>query len=78
MLYSYRGTIRRDSEFFRLALSHETLANYIQTNFGLIQHHNWSLTELDGMHPWEREIYVSLLLAHLEEEELKMKQAQNK
>jgi len=26
------------------------------------------------MHPWEREIYVSLLLAHLEEEELKAKQ----
>ena len=78
MFYSYRGTTRRDSEFFRLALSHETLANYIQTNFGLIQHHKWSLTELDDMHPWEREIYVSLLLAHLEEEELKMKQAQNK
>ena len=78
MFYSYRGTTRRDSEFFRLALSHETLANYIQTNFGLIQHHNWSLTELDDMHPWEREIYVSLLLAHLEEEELKIKQAQNR
>jgi hypothetical protein len=30
------------------------------------------------MHPWEREIYVSLLLAHLEEEELKYKQAQNR
>ena len=29
---------------FSYKLSHETLANYIQTNFGLIQHHNWSLT----------------------------------
>ena len=54
------------------------LLNYLQTNFGLIQHHGWSLNELDDMHPWEREIYVSLLLAHLEEEELKMKQAQNR
>ena len=68
----------RVTEFFRIALSHETLANYIQTNFGLIQHHGWSLNELDDMHPWEREIYVSLLLQHLEDEELKYKQAQNR
>ena len=60
------------------ALSHETLANYININFGLIQHHGWSLNELDDMHPWEREIYVSLLVQHLEDEELKHKQAQNK
>ncbi|OUX37432.1 MAG: hypothetical protein CBE21_09565 [Proteobacteria bacterium TMED261] len=57
-----------------MTLSHETLANYINTNFGLVQHHNWSLNELDNMVPWEREIYVSLLLQHLEDEELKMKQ----
>lgn len=66
------------AEFFRLALSHETLANYIQTNFGLTQHHKWSLTELEEMYPWEREIYISLLLAHLEELEMQRKQAQNK
>ena len=68
----------RVAEFFRLALSHETLANYIQTNFGLTQHHKWSLTELEEMYPWEREIYISLLLAHLEELEMQRKQAQNK
>ena len=27
----------------------------------MIQHHNWSLTELDNMLPFERQIYVSLL-----------------
>ncbi len=68
----------RVAEFFRLTLSHDTLANYINTNFGLIQHHNWSLTELDSMYPWEREIYVSLLVQHLEDEELRMKQQQSK
>ena len=68
----------RDAEFFRIALSHETLANYIQTNFGLIQHHSWSLAELESMLPWEREIYVSLLVQHLEEEELERKQQNNK
>ena len=34
----------------------------------MIQHHNWSLTELDNMMPWEREVYVGLLIEHLEEE----------
>ena len=34
----------------------------------MIQHHNWSLTELDNMLPWEREIYTGLLVRHLEDE----------
>ena len=40
-----------------------------------MQHHKYSLTELEDMMPWEREVYVSLLQAYLEEEELKHKQA---
>ena len=32
------------------------------------QHHKWSLTELENMMPWEREIYVGLLIEHVEEE----------
>ena len=39
----------------------------IRMNFALLQHHNWSLTEIEMMHPWEREIYVALLLQHIEE-----------
>jgi len=33
-----------------------------------MQHHKYSLTELDNMMPWEREIYIGLLMEHLEEE----------
>ena len=78
MWYETTTSSGRSSKFFRIALSHETLANYIQTNFGLVQHHNWSLTELENMMPWEREIYVSLLLQHLEDQELEMKQSKNR
>ena len=39
-----------------------------------MQHHQYSLTELDNMYPWEREIYVRLLLQHLEEERERQKQ----
>ena len=34
----------------------------------MMQHHKYSLTELEDMMPWEREIYVGLLLQHIEEE----------
>lgn len=33
-----------------------------------MQHHKYSLTELDGMIPWERQIYVDMLIKYLEEE----------
>lgn len=40
-------------------------------NFALMQHHKYSLTELDNMIPFEREIYIGLLIQHLEEEKQK-------
>jgi hypothetical protein len=33
--------------------------------------HNYSLTEIESMLPWEREIYVSMLQQYLEEQELR-------
>ena len=51
-----------------MALSHEGLVNFYNTNFQMMQHHKYSLTELEDMIPWEREIYIKLLLNHLEEE----------
>ena len=34
-------------------------------------HWNWSLTEIENMLPFEREIYVALLLKHVREEKAK-------
>ena len=34
----------------------------------MIQHHKWSLTELDNMVPFERQIYVILLQNWIKEE----------
>ena len=39
-----------------------------------MQHHKYSLTELDNMMPFERDIYVTLLKNHLEEEQERLKQ----
>ena len=51
-----------------------TLESYFKLNFALMQYHKYSLTEIENMMPWERDIYVGLLQQHLEEEELKEKQ----
>jgi hypothetical protein len=54
-----------------VSMAHEDLASYYKTNFALMQHHKYSLTELENMIPWEREVYLSLLQQYIEEETLK-------
>ena len=43
-----------------------------------MQHHKYSLTELDNMIPFEREIYINLLMQYIEEENEKIKQERNR
>jgi|TARA_Y100000816_G_C26085782_1_gene572943 hypothetical protein len=43
-------------------------------NFALMQHHKYSLTELNMMLPWEREIYVNLLINYIKEEKEKQRE----
>lgn len=63
----------RTEEFFLIALSHDNLSNHYQTNFAMMQHHHYSLTELDAMLPWEREIYVSMVVEHVKAENERIK-----
>lgn len=37
-----------------------------------MQHHKYSLVELENMIPFEREIYLTLLLNYLEEEKARL------
>ena len=43
-----------------------------------MQHHKYSLTELENMMPWEREIYVGLLAEHIREENERIEQENRK
>ena len=40
----------------------------------MVQHHKWSMTELEDMLPYERDIYVAMLKNWLEEEQEKIRQ----
>jgi hypothetical protein len=33
-----------------------------------MQHHKYSLTEIENMMPWERDVYVQLLVEFIEKE----------
>jgi hypothetical protein len=57
-------------------LGYDNLMNHYKTNFALMQHHKYSLGDLEGMIPWERYIYINLLKQYLEEQEKKMKDAE--
>jgi|TARA_Y100000389_G_C17465318_1_gene524956 hypothetical protein len=42
----------------------------------MMQHHKYSLTELENMIPWEREIYVTMLVEYIKEENERQKNQQ--
>ena len=41
-----------------------------------MQHHKYTLADLENMLPWEREIYVDMLISYIKEENEKNKRAQ--
>lgn len=54
-------------------MAHTNLESYFKINFALMQHHKYSLTELENMIPFERDIYVQMLIRHLKDLEEKRK-----
>ena len=44
----------------------------------MMQHHKYNLNEIENMLPWEREIYVGLLMQYIKDEKEKAKQEQQK
>ena len=42
-----------------------------------MQYHKYSLTEIENMMPWERDVYVTLLKQYIDEENLKQQQSRS-
>jgi hypothetical protein len=49
-------------------MAYQSTVNYYRLNFAMIQIHKYSLTEIENMIPFERDLYVELLLQHLEQQ----------
>ena len=43
-----------------------------------MQYHKYSLTEIENMMPWEREVYTALLIQHIQEEKEKAEEAKHR
>jgi hypothetical protein len=49
-------------------LSHTNLGNYYQTVFAMVQHHKYSITDVEGLLPYERDLYFGMLVDHIEKQ----------
>jgi hypothetical protein len=54
----------------------EKLQSYYKTNFALMQHHKYTLEDIENMIPFEREVYVMLLSQYVNEENTKIQERQ--
>jgi len=41
-----------------------------------MQHHKYSLSDIENMLPWEREIYIDMIVEHIKEENKKREEEQ--
>ena len=51
---------------FRIMLYRDL--DYYESNFSLMQHHDWNLSDIEDMIPFEREIYITLLSNYMRKE----------
>jgi hypothetical protein len=54
-------------------LSHTNLSSYYQTVFALAQHHKYQISEIENLIPYERDIYFTMLVAHIQKLEERSK-----
>jgi len=67
-----RSGAEGDRKFFLIASAHDNLLNMLSVNFALMQNFYYSLADIEGMMPWERRIYIDLLMEHLKNEKERM------
>jgi len=57
---------------------YSNLANYYQTVFALCQHHKYSISDVEDLLPFERDIYVTMLIDYLEKEKERLRKSGHK
>ena len=45
----------------------------MNTNFTMMQNYQYSLSDIENLIPWEKTVYVSLLVKHIAEENERIK-----
>jgi hypothetical protein len=50
----------------------------LQTNFQLMEHHNYALSDIENMLPWERQVYIGLVVEHTKKQNEESKELEAK
>ena len=59
-----------------MAMMHDDLVSYYERIFAFKQYHQWNISEIEELIPWEFEVMTSLLSNYLESIEMQRKQSQ--
>lgn len=54
-------------------LSHTNLTIYYNKIFGLAQHHKYSISDVENLIPYERDLYYDLLVEYIKAEQEKQR-----
>lgn len=54
-------------------LSHTTLSIYYENTFALVQHHKYTIQDIDALIPFERYIYIEMLVDYIKRQKEEMK-----
>jgi hypothetical protein len=46
-------------------MTSNTLQNYYQTTYTMVQHHKWNFSDWENLILWERDIYLDMLMKEL-------------
>lgn len=57
-----------------MAMMHTSLINYYERVFAFKQYHQWNISEIDDLLPWELDVMTSLLSNYMEKKEMDRKQ----
>ena len=57
-----------------MAMMHNNLISYYERIFAFQQYHNWNMSEIEALMPWEFDVMTSMLSNYLETLELQRKQ----
>ena len=68
-IIEYKNSLGSERKIYlRNALSHNNLESYYMSIFILAQHHKYSISEIENLIPFERDLYIDLLNKHLAEQ----------
>jgi hypothetical protein len=57
-------------------MAYSSLTSYFKTLWAMVHHHKWTVSEIENLTPWERDIYVEMTAQYIQEQEAAMQMQQ--